>query len=351
MSWRRAPSRWIAGAALPLTLILLFALPANAVGAGIVNGDFESGTLQGWHVHRLTSGGNWFAYEGTATPISEKRGRLPVPPPPEGSHAAIADELTADTVILYQDIALPAGSSEKLSLLAYYASYDPIAIPSPDTLSVEEEALGAQRNQQFRIDVMKPEAPLESLDPADILATLFQTRPGDPQNMSPTRFSADLAPFAGQTVRLRVAVAAREELLNAGIDAVSLVGAGSAGSGAGHLRLGKPKADPRSGTVTLPVQVPAAGTVRVASPPSTGGSRARQGGASGKRVAIVAATAKAAGAGTLRVRLRLAGAARALLRHRHRLRVPVSVTFQPRGGGRESAATRVLFKQESHTRH
>lgn len=314
---------------LPVFAALLAASPAHA--ATIVNGDFESGTLQGWHVHLLTGGGNWFAYEGTATPISEKRGRLPVAPPPQGSHAAITDELTADTLILYQDVALPPGSSETLSLLAYYDSYQPIAVPTPDTLSVEEEALGGQVNQQFRIDLMRPEAPLESIAPEDVLETLFQTRPGDPAHMGPKRLSADLAAFAGQTVRLRVAVAAGRELLNAGVDAISV---GSAGSGAGstrsaRFRVGKPRANRRNGTVALPIEVPGPGRLS----------------AKGQRAGVLKKAAlRVAGAGSATLHLELASRALVKLRRAHKLRLRVGVTYAPAGGAAQTATLPVVFK-------
>jgi hypothetical protein len=44
--------------------------PTGATAATVVNGDFESGSLQGWHVHRAMEAGNWFAYKGVNTPTS-----------------------------------------------------------------------------------------------------------------------------------------------------------------------------------------------------------------------------------------------------------------------------------------
>src|SRR5262249_50239739 len=132
-----------------------------------------------------------------------------------------------DSDILYQDVALEPGLEHQLSLVAYYDSYSPIAIPNPDTLSIADEALRLpngkfQRNEQFRIDVIRPEAPLESLDPPDILRTVFAPRPGDKQSMAPRRLTVDLSAFAGQTVRIRIAVAATDEVFNAGVDSVAI---------------------------------------------------------------------------------------------------------------------------------
>lgn len=312
---------------LAALLVALF-LPGRAVAADFVNGDFESGSLSGWHVHRVTEAGNWFAYKGTDAPIGSHR-KPPaalVQAPPQGSFAAVTDEANPDTLILYQDVSVGAAASH-LSLLAYYNSYKPIAVPTPDTLSIDGEALGGQPNQQFRIDVMRPEAPLESLDPADVLLTVFQTRSGAPVSMLPTRLTADLTPFAGQTVRLRIANAVHEEVFNAGVDAVSLSGGSAASAGPPQrLGLGRARANRRRGTVTLPVRVPGPG-VLVA---KGNGVRALH-----LRVAV---------AGTVLLPLRLTPSGRVRLERGHRLRVRLTVSFSPPGGGREAASAPVTFR-------
>jgi hypothetical protein len=303
----------------------------RASAATVVNGDFEAGGLKGWHTYRVTEAGNWFAYGSTNAPIGSKRKPEPADPvqaPPQGAFAAIADQANPDTLILYQDVALEAGESHLLSLLAYYDSYKPIAVPAPDTLSVAEEALGGQANQQFRIDVIRPGAPLESLDPADILSTLFQTKPGAPARMKPTKLTADLSPFAGQTVRLRIAVAAHEEVFNAGVDAVALGGnRGSKAPGADRLGFGKPRPNRKNGTVLLPVRVPGPGLVTAT-----------------KKGAIRSVTVKAAAAKTLKILLRPTASTRALLVRRHKRRVTVTVVFKPAGEPRQTAAKTVVFR-------
>lgn len=314
---------------LPALLLGLLA-PSGVAAAGVVNGDFESGNLDGWHVSQATQAGNWFVRKGTEAPIGGKRGAAPVQPPPHGAYAAIADEANPDTLILYQDVAIEAGGSQVLGLTAYYDSYKPIAIPSPDTLSVDFETLGGQKNQQFRIDVMKPEAPLESLNPADILRTLFATKQGGPVHMGPTRFTADLSPFAGQTVRLRIAVAAHEEVLNAGVDDVSLGASGAGGSkpGGSHAKfsVGRAKPNRHNGTATLPVRVSGPGQVS----------------AKGKGIAPAKATAHKAGA--LRLLLKPTRATLAALRHKHKLRVKVTVSYEPPGEAAEALSVPVVLK-------
>src|SRR4051794_1901563 len=122
-------------AAITALICAALLVPGAASAAAVVNGDFESGTLQGWDVHRAIGSGNWFAYRaggpngaGTGDPIAEKRG-VGLQAPPQGTYAAIADEASSDTLILSQEIGLGAGLEHRLSLFAYYESLNPIAAP------------------------------------------------------------------------------------------------------------------------------------------------------------------------------------------------------------------------------
>lgn len=310
---------------------LALAAPGAAEAATVVNGDFEAGGLRGWQAREVNGAGAWFAYAGTRPPIGGRRSdnsAAPLQAPPQGSFAAIADQANPDTLILFQDVALEPGQAHLLGLTAFYRSQKPIAIPAPDTLSVQEEDLGGQRNQQFRIDVVRPEAPLDSLAPGDLLATVFATAPGAPSRMKPTRFTADLSAFAGQTVRIRIAVAAREEVLNAGVDAVGFEADRGPGAGArARLRFGKPRPNGRDGSVLLPVRVPALGLLSAA-----------------KKRAIRAVTVKAGGPKTVLLRLRPSATTRAKLERRGKLRLRIPVTYLPANEARETATASVLFR-------
>ncbi|HEX6688116.1 MAG TPA: hypothetical protein VF085_05565 [Solirubrobacterales bacterium] len=331
--------------------------PGAAGAASVVNGNFESGTLSGWHVHHATGAGNWFAYAGTAAPIGSRRSTpaAPVQPPPQGAFAAIADQANPDTLILYQDVGLGAGLEHQLSLVAYYDSYAPIAVPNPDTLSVDEEALRLpngkiKKNQQFRIDVIKPEAPLESLDPADVLLTVFATRLGDPPRMAPRRLSANLSAFAGQTVRIRIATVAREEVLNTGVDAVSIAsstpgqGSRQAGRKPVLFSFGKLEAKRRKGTATLRVSVSGPGLLRATAASSSRGGNPQASRLGRPRKPIEPVTVPIATAKTVTIHLRPTASARLALRRRHRLRVQVAVTFMPPGASAETAVLPVVFR-------
>jgi hypothetical protein len=323
--------------AVGLLMCAAMLAPGGASAATVVNGNFETGNLRGWHVHQATGFGDWFAYKGSEEPFSGKQQSVSVQEPPQGTYAATTDEVDPDSLILYQDIALEPGATHRLSLTVFYNSYESISIPSPDTLSVDNEVLAGQANQQYRIDVMKPEAPLESLDPADILLTVFQTEPGDPEELKPTKLTADLTPFAGQTVRLRIANTTHKTF-NAGIDDISIAssgpglpkqGGGSKSGASSHLSFGKVKLNTANGTATLPVRV-------------AGPGRLQGQGRSGKP--IKPASAKAGVAGTATLRLKPTSSALKTLKRRHRLRIKVAVTYRPTSGSPETATVPVTLK-------
>jgi hypothetical protein len=89
---------------------------------------------------------------------------------------------------------------------------------APRTLSID-----AGPNQQFRVDLLAPTAAPESMADADLRATVFETRPDAPGRRDPTPVRFDLSPWAGQTVRLRIATADNQGPMRAGVDNVRLI--------------------------------------------------------------------------------------------------------------------------------
>jgi hypothetical protein len=350
--------RGVGGSALFAVVVLAglaLLAPTGATAATVVNGNFESGNLGGWHVHQATTLGNWYAYKGTNPPIGGKQLAAPVQAPPQGTYAAITDEVNPDTVVLYQDIALRPEYDHRLSLTAYYISQDPIAVPTPDTLSVDDEVLGSQANQQYRIDVMNPAAALESIDPVDTLRTVFRTLPGDPKEMAPTRLAVNLSAFAGQTVRLRIAVAAHEETFNASVDAVAVESAppgqlpplGKDANGSNKFSFGKVKVNRGNGSAVLPVKVPGPGrlTAKGEGALAAGGAGASK--AKKLHKLIKPVTVKVAKAGTVKLRLQPTNAARGILELKQKLRVKVAVTYTPSDGPARTATVPVVLRLEA----
>jgi Ca2+-binding RTX toxin-like protein len=208
-----------AAACFALLFVAILLSPARAGAATLANGDFEAGNLSGWQVQNSNQGGpgdGWFAYSGTASPIFG----APIPAPPQGSFGAITDQEGPGRHLLYQDVVLEAGQLHTLTLYAYYSSGGPIA--SPESLDPSGGENPGGENQQYRIDVMNPSAPLDSVSPSDILQTVFRTNTGAPTSVSPMLMSSDLTPFAGQTVRLRFAEVDNQGNFWAGADAVSI---------------------------------------------------------------------------------------------------------------------------------
>lgn len=321
----------VKGFVLFVSLIAMgaLALPAAAAADLVSNGDFETGTLEGWQqrneageVMGPVDSGRWSAYSGTEVPNDEEGPPFLVPPPPQGEFAAIVTQNGPGSHILYQDVPLGDGPHQ-LSLIAYYESLQPLA--SPETLSPFVEP-----NQQYRIDVLKPGAPLTTVDPADILATVFKTEEGDLQAMEPTTFTADLSAFGGQTVRLRAAETDNQAPLLAGLDAVSISGSAppppappapspSPAPPSNVFTFGKLKLNKKKGTATLQVNAPGAGSL-VAADAKKKGKRIKK------------ATATATGAGVTKLVLKPTASGMKTLKAKGKLAFKALVTFTPTGG-------------------
>ena len=201
-------------AAIVLSLTACASRPAAA--QTITNGGFETGTLSGWQ--SLTQGsGDWLVYDrlqdGLTPGIPGGRGGFL---PPQGTYAVEVQHTGPSVSFLWQDFLVPAGS-HRLSVKAFYRS-DAALISAPHLSAISGP------NQQFRIDLVTPSEPGSGafFSPSDPLHTLFATSTGGPTTMAPADFHADLTPFAGQTVRLRVAAVDTESFLFAGIDDVRI---------------------------------------------------------------------------------------------------------------------------------
>jgi hypothetical protein len=200
---------------LAFAVLLLAASAASAAGPS--DGGFESG-LAGWTTKSFYEETEW-AGQTTAAAEAEFKFKAPLPAA-IGPNVAATEYGGNDTTILAQTFALPAASSLNLSLYLFYKSETPTVVPTPDTLFVKP--FGGGGNQQVRVDVLKSNAPLESLSPNDILATLYASPTGGPEVLEPTLLNADLSQFAGQTVTLRIAEATSEGPMDVGVGAVSL---------------------------------------------------------------------------------------------------------------------------------
>ena len=192
-------------------LSTMLAVASTAGAATIVNGNFETRTLSGW-TRDDVGDGRWFNYTGTTSPRSGHT----IAPPPQGNRAAVTDQDGPGRHILYQDVALEPNFDHTLSLILYYRNRNDVFRAPPNL-----DPFGGP-NQQYRIDIMKPSAPVDSVASGDVLLTVFRTLRGDPRRRAPTTITADLSPFAGQTVRIRFAEVDNQFYFQASVDAVSI---------------------------------------------------------------------------------------------------------------------------------
>ena len=332
-------------ALLVVAALLGSAGPASAAAAIVTNGDFEAGpALEGWtRAQQVPGEGEWFAYSRQ----EEVEEHLLTPgPPPSGNWAAGTLNFgTPDTAYLYQDVTLPPASSDRLSMYLYYSTFAPIAIPPRNTLVTSESKL-APPNQQIRIDVLKPNAPLESLSPNDILTTVYAGKAGDPEILKPTLLHADLSSLAGQTVRLRIAVAVQDGPMEVGVDGIEIDSEPLPAPAPAYLpsppvttpapsnafATGKLTLDRRHGSGRLVVTVPGPGTLSVFDARHKVAIASVRHNPNEKPILIRNAATETSGAQTVRMPIRPTWAAKKLLKKSGRLPFRLQLTFTPFGG-------------------
>jgi CubicO group peptidase (beta-lactamase class C family) len=185
--------------------------------------DFESGAITGWQAVGGGSGG-WLVYaDGHKAPDpaqSDPNVPFDVPDPPQGRFAAVTDMNGPGTRILYRDLRLEGRFTLQASV--FYAGTGPFS--SPATLAYDSP----QANQQYRIDLVGPSAPIDSVAKGDVLANVFHTSPGDPARRQPTEVRLDVSAWAGQTVRLRLAITDNQGPLRVGVDNIRFQRTGDA---------------------------------------------------------------------------------------------------------------------------
>jgi hypothetical protein len=193
----------------------------TASAATVENGDFETGDLDGWKVDSFGPGG-WGVY-------SILRLGPPIPAPPQGDTAAIAGQGMPSAAMLSQVVKLERGKRHTLRFrLAYNNSntgaprYRRGDFPGFHTPNHFRFGKAAAPNQQFRMDVMKPKAPINSAKAKHVLERVYITEPGDPSHRDYFKVKESLTQHAGERVRLRFAFAVTEAPLTVGVDAVKI---------------------------------------------------------------------------------------------------------------------------------
>ena len=180
--------------------------------------DFESGAIDEWQAVGSGSG-DWFVYtDGQEAPDparSDPRFPFDVPDPPQGKFAAVSDTNGPGTRILYRDLELKGRFTLHMSVFYAGASWS----TGLETLAHDAR----EANQQFRVDLVRPSAPIDSVAKRDVLVNVFRA-PTAPTSRGPTKVSGltnvsvDVSRWGGRTVRLRLAATDNRGPLRVGVD-------------------------------------------------------------------------------------------------------------------------------------
>jgi hypothetical protein len=174
---------------------------ASAAPVNVPNGGFERGVFKPWK-RVQPGGGTWGLYNVAPRGIG-------FPKPTEGTTAAGLTQTGPGLNILHRRLQLKPRKTNRISLdLFYDNSADDFA--SPRHFRYE----GSAPNQQLRIDVVKPKAPIRSLKAKNVLATIFRTRPGDPLERSYAPVTANLTKLGVRRERVRLRIAEVDNQLN-----------------------------------------------------------------------------------------------------------------------------------------
>lgn len=220
------------GVAVGLGLTLAFA--ALALAANPRNGGFETGDFAGGWKVKDPGNGDWYVYRGRTIvddgPPVRGLGGPQFYRPPRGTYAAAAYQNGPGLNILHRRLRLKEDATNKLSFfLAWRNNAD--RFYTPDTFEFDDGTMPRgikgppeNPNQQFRIDILKANAPVDTLRRRQILATLFKVRNNTRGRRRYEREKYNLTELGldGGTVRFRVAEVDNQGQLPVGIDQVKL---------------------------------------------------------------------------------------------------------------------------------
>jgi hypothetical protein len=192
--------------------VLLFAAVALA-GSSFKNGGFETGDFTEWTTDTTPgSDGQWFVSNKRFTPINGFGWKGPV----EKEFAAVTDQTGPGANVLYRTIKVGSKTS-RISMILYYKNRAGVFC-NPTGLLLDETA--DLCDQMYTVDILRDGANPFSIDPADIVKTVFRTGPSSPSSMSPTKFSVTLSGVGN--VILRFGEVDNQDNFNASVDNVTV---------------------------------------------------------------------------------------------------------------------------------
>ncbi|HYV37174.1 MAG TPA: FG-GAP-like repeat-containing protein, partial [Gemmataceae bacterium] len=247
--WRRATTFTVIGPIVNTNLVR--------------NGDFEApdlsgefGNLNGWSTFDLGgnpgSRGRWVSQTGIASPINgiavqnsptgffqgmlDESDLIPFlagtgPDPNLGINANLPSDYNGSHA-LYQDITIPANATQLILSFSVYIDDSWAVLPYSDTTVTPQLNFNTLAdNQQVRVDLMNPNAPLletvldnTATNTPGVYQNLYVTDPNQPLITSSIQtVTLDPALYKGKTIRFRVAATNNRGLLVVGVDDVKLM--------------------------------------------------------------------------------------------------------------------------------
>jgi adhesin HecA-like repeat protein len=203
--------RGLLGATAYLLFGAVFAVEQVANGSFEANGGVGTSIFANWTsvTHPSSANTRFFVQSGNRAPIAA----FAVSPAALGSFAAMSDQPSPGATAIYQNVSVPASGRTWVQMRLFVLNQAPEFLPLP---SLDPNLEG---NQQVRVDVLNTSAGDFDVG-AGVLLNVFRTRADFPRESGYFPIAIDLAPFAGQTVRIRVAEVDNRQGLLVGVDDV-----------------------------------------------------------------------------------------------------------------------------------
>jgi len=197
-------------------LVVLLVFVTQSALADLVNGDFETGDLSGW---TATNNGSAATLEVTSGDTTTGAGTIPGSL--TGDYYVFTSQSGPGSSFLSQPFTVQSGTNKIFFDIAIINGASDYFVPDPMSFDYAGEA-----NQQARFDILVPGAALDTVNPADIIVTGYQTQPGDPLTLDWTSFEVDvtteLTAYIGQDVIFRFVQVDNQFFFNLAIDNVNV---------------------------------------------------------------------------------------------------------------------------------
>lgn len=180
----------------------------------ITNGDFETGDFTAWNTSQL--GGSTLGVLGNPGD-ADLGGSLT-----SDSYAFAGNQTGPSQNIFWQSFVVPNSLSALIFTFDYtYENFGAFTNPFSDTL--DHTSLP---NQQFRVEILTGSANFQTVAPADIVFSAFQTLPTSPNPLAWTSLTQDITTsvlaYQGQNLIVRFAQADNTGPFDIGFDNVAL---------------------------------------------------------------------------------------------------------------------------------